>query len=104
MYHEYVVCNFSRYSVEDKKGIDIVLRFLQQLYVTYFNRDGMPTVENCLQEIFKYKNSTSEPLYYVRCDIQDAFGSVNQGRIYYLLYLEWKGCSSTSKYLNYSIL
>ncbi|XP_029677419.1 uncharacterized protein LOC115244142 isoform X3 [Formica exsecta] len=59
--------------------VDLVLRFLQQLYVTYFNESETPTIASCKQAVFKFKASTKNRLYYVRCDIQDAFGSIIQG-------------------------
>lgn len=76
---------FYRYDTEMKKHMDIVMRFLQQLYVTVLKANGMPTVGSCLQEIFKYKQSTNGQLYYVRCDIKDAFGSINQGIICHII-------------------
>lgn len=87
MYH-ICVASYCRYDVKEKfDDVDVVLRFLQQLYVTYFNKNGLPTIANCKQAIFKFKASTKNPLYYVRCDIQDAFGSIIQGIIYYLSHL-----------------
>lgn len=66
------------------------MRFLQQLYVTYLNKDGIPTITSCKEAVFKFKSSTKNQLYYVRCDIQDAFGSIIQGIIYYLSHLRQK--------------
>lgn len=83
----YVTYNF-RYNIKEKfDDIDVVLRFLQQLYVTYFNENGIPTIASCKQAVFKFKASTKNQLYYVRCDIQDAFGSIIQGIIYHLSHL-----------------
>ncbi|XP_011141375.2 telomerase reverse transcriptase-like [Harpegnathos saltator] len=69
---------------DEKKSyeISIILRFLQQLYCTYFNEEGLLTVQSCIQQVFKFKRSTKDHLYYVRCDIQDAFGSINQEKLF----------------------
>jgi len=87
--HIYIY-NF-RYDIKEKYDeIDIVLKFLQQLYVTYFNENGIPTVTNCKHAILNFIKSKSisrNQLYFVRCDIQDAFGSIIQGIIYCLSHL-----------------
>ncbi|XP_029169777.1 telomerase reverse transcriptase-like [Nylanderia fulva] len=77
----------AKYSVKEKfDDIDVVLRFLQQLYVTYFNLNGLPTIANCKQAIYTFKKaSTKNPLYYVCCDIQDAFGSIIQKKLYKII-------------------
>ncbi|XP_018308700.1 telomerase reverse transcriptase [Mycetomoellerius zeteki] len=63
--------------------IDIVLRFLQQLYITYFNENGIPTVEGCKRTIYSFLTSRSKNhLYFVQCDIKDAFGSILQKKLY----------------------
>lgn len=75
-----------RYDVKEKyDDIDVILRFLQQLYVTYFNKNGLSTVASCKKQILDFVNSRSERrLYFICCDIQDAFGSIIQRIIYYL--------------------
>lgn len=86
----YITYN-SRYNIKKRfDDVDVVLRFLQQLYVTYFNKNGIPTITSCKEAVFKFKTSTKNRLYYVRCDIQDAFGSIIQGKIYYLSHLRQK--------------
>ncbi|XP_032676027.1 telomerase reverse transcriptase-like isoform X2 [Odontomachus brunneus] len=71
-------CNFEKTSFE----IEIILRFLQQLYHTYINEKGIPTVKGCIQQIYNFKKTLStHHLYYVRCDIQDAFGSIRQEKL-----------------------
>lgn len=85
----YITYN-SRYNNKERYDeVDVGLRFLQQLYVTYFNKNGLPTIISCKEEVFKFKASTKNRLYYVRCDIQDAFGSIIQGIIYYLSQTEY---------------
>ncbi|CAL1681886.1 unnamed protein product [Lasius platythorax] len=76
----------AKYNIKEKfDDIDVVLRFLQQLYVTYFNENGIPTIASCKQAVFKFKASTKNQLYYVRCDIQDAFGSIIQEKLYNII-------------------
>ncbi|XP_050456410.1 telomerase reverse transcriptase-like isoform X2 [Cataglyphis hispanica] len=73
----------TKYNIKKEfDDVDVVLRFLQQLYVTYFNENGTPTTASCKQTIFKFQASTKNPLYCVRCDIQDAFGSIIQEKLY----------------------
>lgn len=75
--------HYFRCNVEKKSfKIEVILRFLQQLYSTYINKEGISTVTICIKQIYKFKKSTNNNLYYVRCDIQDAFGSIKQGIIY----------------------
>lgn len=82
LYITYVTYNFRYNTKKEFDDVDLVLRFLQQLYVTYFNESETPTIASCKQAVFKFKASTKNRLYYVRCDIQDAFGSIIQGIIY----------------------
>ncbi|XP_036143921.1 telomerase reverse transcriptase isoform X2 [Monomorium pharaonis] len=78
----------TRNNIKEKyDDTEAVLRFLQQLYVTYFDENGMSTVPNCVKAIknfiskkfkeqsegVKETNRNTQKLYYVRCDIQDAF-------------------------------
>lgn len=88
----------SRYDFKEKyDDMDVVLRFLQQLYVTYFNENGISSVAKCKKEILDFVNTRSDrQLYFVCCDIQDAFGSIIQ-RIIYCSHL-------TCKYLSISVL
>lgn len=81
MPHLYVTCNFSYDAKEEFDDVDVVLRFLQQLHVT-FNDNGTSTMASCKTAIEKFGRSTRNKLFFVRCDIQDAFGSIKQGIIY----------------------
>ncbi|XP_011864763.1 PREDICTED: telomerase reverse transcriptase-like [Vollenhovia emeryi] len=74
----------ARYNVKEKyDDTDVVLRFLQQLYITYFNNNGIPTIASCRKAIWNFKNSRpKKQLYFVLCDIQDAFGSIIQQKLY----------------------
>ncbi|XP_025271024.1 telomerase reverse transcriptase-like isoform X2 [Camponotus floridanus] len=77
----------AKYNIKERYDeVDVSLRFLQQLYVTYCNKNGkFPTVKSCIEEVNKFKRSTKNQLYYVRCDIQDAFGSIIQEKLYKLI-------------------
>ncbi|XP_011687788.1 PREDICTED: uncharacterized protein LOC105449984 isoform X2 [Wasmannia auropunctata] len=71
----------AKYNIKDKYD-DVVLRFLQQLYITHFNEKGIPTVADCKKTISNYIwERSGNPLYFVRCDIQDAFDSIIQENI-----------------------
>ncbi|RLU21571.1 hypothetical protein DMN91_005944 [Ooceraea biroi] len=61
--------------------IDVTLRFLQQLYATKLSKK-VRNVTRCHEDINKFKESTKNRLYYVCCDIQDAFGSIIQEKLY----------------------
>ncbi|XP_072764366.1 telomerase reverse transcriptase-like [Anoplolepis gracilipes] len=75
----------AKYNIKKKfDDVDVVLRFLQQLYVTHFNENGIPTIESCIEAIYKFKASTNNR-YYVLCDIQDAFGSIIQEKLYNII-------------------
>ncbi|XP_018360294.1 PREDICTED: telomerase reverse transcriptase-like isoform X1 [Trachymyrmex cornetzi] len=68
--------------------IDVVLRFLQQLYITYFNENGIPTVAGCKHAIRSFLTPRSENhLYFVQCDIRDAFGSILQEKLYDIIHM-----------------
>ncbi|XP_020293911.1 telomerase reverse transcriptase-like isoform X2 [Pseudomyrmex gracilis] len=69
-------------SKEKYDNVDVVLRVLQQLYVTFLSKDGLPTVSSCEYQARKYKQSNKNQLYFVRCDIQDAFGSILQEKLF----------------------
>ncbi|XP_071560903.1 telomerase reverse transcriptase-like [Temnothorax nylanderi] len=88
----------TKYDVKEKyDDIDVVLRFLQQLYVTYSNENGIPSVASCKKEIsnFVYPRSKKR-LYFVLCDIQDAFGSIIQQKLYDIIV---KYCEQLERYL-----
>lgn len=80
--------NFRYKSKEKYDDVDVVLRVLQQLYVTFLNKDGLPTVSTCEYQARKFKQSNKNQLYFVRCDIQDAFGSILQGIISFFPHLK----------------
>ncbi|XP_011172878.1 telomerase reverse transcriptase isoform X2 [Solenopsis invicta] len=72
---------------KNSKGIHdsdyVVLRFLQQLYVTYFDENGPPTIKGCKNMIKHFTSRfKNQQLYYVRCDIQDAFGAIIQKKLF----------------------
>ncbi|XP_024868448.1 telomerase reverse transcriptase-like [Temnothorax curvispinosus] len=88
----------TKYDVKEKyDDIDVVLRFLQQLYVTFSNENGIPSVASCRKEIsnFLYPRSKKR-LYFVLCDIQDAFGSIIQQKLYDIIVMY---CEQLEKYL-----
>ncbi|XP_012216884.1 telomerase reverse transcriptase-like isoform X2 [Linepithema humile] len=76
--------SIARYNVKKKfDDVDVVLRFLQQLYVTYFNENGIPTMSSCNAAITKFGIlNRNKKLCFVRCDVQDAFGSIKQDKLY----------------------
>lgn len=82
------ICIYFRYNVKEKyDDIDVVLRFLQQLYVTHFNKNGIPTIASCRNEILDFIRSRSQNrLYFVSCDIQDAFGSIIQRNLLFITF------------------
>ncbi|XP_077265301.1 telomerase reverse transcriptase isoform X3 [Temnothorax americanus] len=89
---------FTQYDAKEKyDDIDVVLRFLQQLYVTYSNESGIPSVASCRKEIsnFLYPRSKKR-LYFVLCDIQDAFGSIIQQKLYDIIVMY---CERLERYL-----
>lgn len=76
----------AKYNIKERYDeVDVSLRFLQQLYVTYFNKNGLPTITSCIEEVHKFQASTKNRLYYIRCDIQDAFGSIIQEKLYKII-------------------
>lgn len=75
-----------KYNIKERfDDNDVVMRFLQQLYVTYLSKEGMPAVSTCLDNISSFQKSARDRLYYVRCDIQDAFGSIIQEKLYSII-------------------
>ncbi|XP_018050993.1 PREDICTED: telomerase reverse transcriptase-like isoform X1 [Atta colombica] len=63
-------------------------KFLQQLYITYFNENGIPTVASCKHAICSFLTPRSENhLYFVQCDIRDAFGSILQEKLYDIIHM-----------------
>ncbi|XP_018339322.1 PREDICTED: telomerase reverse transcriptase-like isoform X2 [Trachymyrmex septentrionalis] len=63
-------------------------KFLQQLYITYFNENGIPTIAGCKHAIRSFLTPRSENhLYFVQCDIKDAFGSILQEKLYNIIHM-----------------
>ncbi|KAL6255805.1 hypothetical protein P5V15_013048 [Pogonomyrmex californicus] len=89
----------ARYNSKKEFETEVILRFLQQLYVTYFNKNGIPTVKGCINDINAFKSSissTNNQLYFVSCDIQDAFGSILQEKLYNIINM---CCKQLEEYL-----
>ncbi|XP_014485714.1 PREDICTED: telomerase reverse transcriptase-like [Dinoponera quadriceps] len=90
--------------------IGIIMTFLQQLYCKYFiYEEEIPTVQRCIQQILNFKKLNKTNLYYVHCDIQDAFGSIIQEKLLNIiktcvkqhlpLYLSMCKCRKEKKYV-----
>ncbi|KAL0100133.1 hypothetical protein PUN28_019522 [Cardiocondyla obscurior] len=82
---------------EEYFHMQVVLRFLQQLYITYLDEDGIPNIFHCRQQIANFQKSKSgNKLYCFTCDIQDAFGSIIQKKLYDIIVTY---CNQLEKYL-----
>lgn len=58
--------------------MNVIFKFLKQLYITKY---GVTNFEQKWKSIVQYKRNEATNLYFVCCDVANAFGSIIQGAI-----------------------
>lgn len=75
----------SEHQEDEKKKLNIIFKFLKQLYVTEY---GLTNFKEKWKSIIQRKhNSKTDKFYLLSCDVADAFGSIIQSQLYDIIQL-----------------